>query len=273
MRVKATQSKQVLLECHFALFAGAVEKMSVLIETSLGNLVIDLFADICPMASLNFLKLCKIKYYNFCVFHSVQRGFTAQTGDPAGSGKGGESIYGILNGPSRKYFKHEIYPKLKHTRRGLVSMAALGGGGKDAEGLQLVNGSQFFITFGDNLDYLDGKYTIFGEVAEGFDVLDKIEDAYVDDDGRPYQDIRYITDGVLAAAPVPVCLQTVTNRIKHTIILDDPFPDPEGLAAKIPDRSPEPTKDMLEVSVTTPCFSVDPTRSTGVFEIYARRAD
>jgi peptidyl-prolyl cis-trans isomerase-like 4 len=120
--------------------------------------------------------------------------------------------------------KHELHPTLKHSRRGIISMAALGGGGADAQGFQLVNGSQFFITLGENLDYLDGKHTVFAEIAEGWDTLDKIENAFVDQDGRPLQDIR----------------------IKHTVILDDSFEDLPGLAKLIPDRSPEPTKDMLE---------------------------
>jgi peptidyl-prolyl cis-trans isomerase-like 4 len=113
----------------------------------------------------------------------------AQSGDPTGTGKGGESIFGMLGG--RKYFKHEHHETLKHERRGTVSMAALGGGGSDAQGFDLVNGSQFFITLGDNLDYLDGKHTVFGEIAEGWETLDKIENAFVDDDGRPLRDIRY----------------------------------------------------------------------------------
>lgn len=52
------------------------------------------------------------------------------------------------------------------------------------------NFSQFFITLGDDLDYLDGQHTVFGEVVEGFEVLDKINDAICDDEHRPYQDIR-----------------------------------------------------------------------------------
>ena len=84
-----------------------------------------------------------------------------------------------------------------------------------------VSGSQFFITLGDNLDSLDGKYTIFGRVAEGFDTLEKINDAYCDERGRPYRDIR----------------------IKHTIILEDPFPDPSGLQE--PPESPVPSKAQL----------------------------
>lgn len=84
-----------------------------------------------------------------------------------------------------------------------------------------VSGSQFFITLGDDLDSLDGKYTIFGRVAEGFDTLEKINDAYCDKKGRPYRDIR----------------------IKHTIVLEDPFPDPPGL--QVPSESPVPTKAQL----------------------------
>jgi len=49
---------------------------------------------------------------------------------------------------------------------------------------------QFFITLAENIDYLDGKHTVFGEVAEGFDVLQKFNEAYVDKDNRPYKDIR-----------------------------------------------------------------------------------
>ncbi|KAL0083448.1 RNA binding protein [Phycomyces blakesleeanus] len=143
----------------------------------------------------------------------------AQTGDPTGKGEKGESIYGILEGPSKRYFPAEINPKLKHTKRGTVSMAVAQDASVESGG---VSGSQFFITLADDLDYLDGKYTVFGEVAEGFDALDKINEAYCDNKGRPYRDIR----------------------IRHTVILDDPFPDPKGL--EIPDRSPVPTKEQLE---------------------------
>lgn len=53
-----------------------------------------------------------------------------------------------------------------------------------------LNASQFYITTGEDLDSLDEKYTIFGEVAEGMDVVDAINEAYCDEDGRPYQNIR-----------------------------------------------------------------------------------
>jgi peptidyl-prolyl cis-trans isomerase-like 4 len=91
----------------------------------------------------------------------------------------------------------------------------------DNDDIQGVSGSQFFITLGDELDSLDGKYTIFGRVAEGFDTLEKIDDTYCDENGRPYRDIR----------------------IKHAIVLEDPFPDPPGL--QIPPQSPVPSKAQL----------------------------
>jgi len=86
------------------------------------------------------------------------------------------------------------------------------------------NGSQFFITTANTaLDYLDEKHTIFGHVEEGVEVLDKINEAFCDDDGRPLQNIR----------------------IRHTVILDDPFPSFDNLP--IPDRSPEPVRDKFDV--------------------------
>ncbi|XP_004342931.1 peptidyl-prolyl cis-trans isomerase-like 4 [Capsaspora owczarzaki ATCC 30864] len=69
--------------------------MSVLVETSLGDIVIDLNVEHAPIASLNFLKLCKLKYYNYCLFHNIQRDFIVQTGDPTNTGRGGTSVFGI----------------------------------------------------------------------------------------------------------------------------------------------------------------------------------
>jgi cyclophilin family peptidyl-prolyl cis-trans isomerase len=71
--------------------------MSVLVETSLGSLTVDLFTEQCPKACLNFLKLCKLKYYHGCLFFSVQRDFIVQTGDPTGTGKGGSSVFGSVH--------------------------------------------------------------------------------------------------------------------------------------------------------------------------------
>ncbi|CAH8255571.1 unnamed protein product [Arabidopsis lyrata] len=182
--------------------------MSVLIVTSLGDIVIDLYPNKCPLTCKNFLKLCKIKYYNGCLFHTVQNDFTAQTGDPTGTGAGGDSIYKFLYGEQARFFRDEIHLDLKHSKTGTVAMAS---GGEN------LNASQFYFTLRDDLDYLDGKHTVFGEIAEGFDTLTRINEAYVDAKNRPYKNIR----------------------IKHIHILEDPFDDPPQLAEMIPDASPE----------------------------------
>ncbi len=171
--------------------------MAVLLETSLGDIVVDLYTDERPKCSINFLKLCKIKYYNYSLFHTVQRSFLAQAGDPKGTGQSGESIWGVIKGDKYRYFEMETTPRLKHLKMGTLSMV---NDGNDN------HGSQFVLTLGESLDYLDGMHTVFGEVAEGEDVLSKINEAYCDQDGRPYQDIR----------------------IYHTVVLEDPFDDPEG---------------------------------------------
>ena len=183
--------------------------MSVLVETSKGDIVIDLFTDLCPTACKNFLKLCKTKYYNFSLFHNVQEGSLVQTGDPTGTGTGGSSIYGQLYGEQARYFDDEIHRRLRHSRAGCVSMASAAPN---------ANGSQFFITVADEQTHLDDRYTLFGEVTEGLEVARDISNAYADADGRPYQNLR----------------------IRHTIVLEDPFDDPPGL--EVPDASPEPSE-------------------------------
>ena len=72
--------------------------MSVVIETTLGVITVDLYVKVRPKLCQNFLKLCKVKFYNCCLFHNVQPGFLAQTGDPSGTGRGGESIFKRLYG-------------------------------------------------------------------------------------------------------------------------------------------------------------------------------
>eukprot|EP01147_Barroeca_monosierra_P000524 gene524-3849_t len=191
--------------------------MAVLMETSLGDLEIDLYTEECPQESMNFLKLCKCKYYNFSLFHRVVRNFVAQTGDPTGRGQGGESIWGLISGSDFRFFRKNEENKFKHVKRGTLSFVNDGSN---------KHGSQFFITLAENIDSLDGKHSVFGEVAEeSYTTLAKINTAICDEKNQPYQDIR----------------------IRHTIILDDPFPDPEGLP--VPEQSPLPTKDQLETGL------------------------
>ncbi|KAM9704054.1 peptidyl-prolyl cis-trans isomerase-like 4 [Menidia menidia] len=211
--------------------------MAVLLETTLGDIVIDLFTEERPKTCLNFLKLCKIKYYNYCLIHNVQRDFIVQTGDPTGTGRGGESIYSKLYGDQARFFDAEKTPRIKHRKRGTVSMV---NNGTDQ------HGSQFLITAGENLNYLDGVHTVFGEVTEGMEVLTKINEAFVDKDFIPFQDIR----------------------INHTVILEDPFDDPAGLP--VPDRSPEPTKEQLDSGRIGADEDIDDTEGKAAEELEER---
>ena len=81
--------------------------MSVLVETSLGDVVIDLHVERSPAAASNFLKLCKIKYYNHALFHDVRPGQLVHTGDPTGTGRGGESVHGVLHPPSVWWYQEQ----------------------------------------------------------------------------------------------------------------------------------------------------------------------
>lgn len=200
--------------------------MSVVIETTLGDITVDLYIKRRPRACLNFLKLCKIKYYNYNLFHTVSRGFIAQTGDPTGSRKGGESIFGVIEGPHKRFFEPESNPRIKHTIMGLISFV----GNEDN-----MIGSQFFFTLGADLTYLDEKHCVFGEVVEGLDVLEIMNEAICDTDDRPYQDIR----------------------ITHTVILDDPLPDGDRL--RVPSRSPSPTPERLQGGRIAPDEEIDET--------------
>ncbi|KAF2637383.1 cyclophilin-like protein [Massarina eburnea CBS 473.64] len=198
--------------------------MSVLLETSLGDVIIDLLVEDAPYCCENFLKLCKTKYYNFAPVHSVQPNFSFQTGDPIGPNSkdsdGGRSIWGQLapSDPSRKTFRPEFAHKLKHAEMGTVSMATAPAPDNPDDRFAA---SQFIITLGQNIDFLDGKAAVFGQVVEGFDTLEKINAAFIDDRGQPLKDIR----------------------ILHTLILDDPYDDPAGLV--VPPESPLPSATQL----------------------------
>jgi peptidyl-prolyl cis-trans isomerase-like 4 len=185
--------------------------MSVVIETSLGDITVDLFTKERPKACFNFLKLCKLKYYNYCLFFDVKKNFIARTGDPTNSGTGGESIYWQDKSKHhrKKYFSAEQLPIIKHDKIGRVSMINNG---------QSKHGSQFFITLAADLDYLDKQgHTVFGQVVEGLDVLDRLNAILVDDNDHPLRD----------------------TCISHTVVLHDPYSDPSFVARLARQPSPD----------------------------------
>ena len=123
-------------------------------KTDKGDIKVQLFADRAPETVNNFVYLANEGFYNDTTFHRVIDGFMAQGGDPTGKGTGGPGYQ----------FADEIWPGAAFDRGGLLAMANAGPG---------TNGSQFFLTFGPT-EWLNGQHTIFGEIVEGMDVLDKI---------------------------------------------------------------------------------------------------
>lgn len=127
------------------------ENTRVLIKTSMGDIVVELYDKKAPKTVGNFLKLTNEGFYDGIIFHRVIPNFMVQTGDPTGTGTGG---------PGYK-FEDEFHPSLRHDQPGVLSMANSGPN---------TNGSQFFITEKPT-PWLDNKHSVFGRVVEGFDLV------------------------------------------------------------------------------------------------------
>jgi peptidyl-prolyl cis-trans isomerase B (cyclophilin B) len=142
--------------------------MQAVIDTTKGQIVLELFSDKCPRTVDNFTKLANKGFYNGVVFHRVIPNFMIQTGDPEGTGRGGPGYE----------FECELRPDLKH-ETGTLSMAHKGQCKHDkATGKKLsgacTNGSQFFITHRPT-SHLDGIHTVFGKVVTGQNVVNAIQ--------------------------------------------------------------------------------------------------
>jgi peptidyl-prolyl cis-trans isomerase B (cyclophilin B) len=177
---------------------SADEKL-VEMQTSMGTIKIKLFPKDAPKAVENFIKHSQEGYYNGLIFHRVIKDFMIQGGDPKGNGTGGESIYGH---PFEDEFSDHLF-----NIRGALSMANAGAN---------TNGSQFFIVQKTKVDpsmidqmkkagypdeiineykkeggtpWLDHRHTVFGQVVEGMDVVDKIAATPVDPQDKPKEDV------------------------------------------------------------------------------------
>lgn len=130
----------------------------VLLKTNQGDIKLKMKSDIAPKAVENFVTHSKNGYYDGLTFHRVIRDFMIQGGDPKGNGRGGESIWGTP-------FEDEFDSSVTFDKPYLLAMANSGFN---------TNGSQFFITV-EPTTWLNNKHTIFGEVIEGTEIVDKIE--------------------------------------------------------------------------------------------------
>lgn len=141
---------------------------AVELRTNRGSIRVRLFPKHAPQAVENFLGHVRSQYYDGTIFHRVIKDFMCQGGDPDGTGRGGQSIWG-------KPFADECTPELQFDRSGLLAMANAGPN---------TNGSQFFITTAAT-PWLNGNHTIFGEVEEGSEVVSAIENSPTDRSDRP----------------------------------------------------------------------------------------
>lgn len=154
-------------------------------NTNYGDFIAELYYDKVPMTVGNFVSLAEgtnskvdekykgKKFYDSLIFHRVMKDFMIQGGDPQGSGMGD---------PGYK-FPDETTPELKHDTLGVLSMANSGPN---------TNGSQFFITH-KATPWLDGKHTVFGKIAEGFNIVDSIANTQVAGANKPVEDITINT--------------------------------------------------------------------------------
>ena len=177
-----------------------------IMHTTMGDIKIKLFKDETPKTFENFTTHAKNGYYNGLIFHRVIKDFMIQGGDPTGTGCGGESIYG-------EKFQDEFHPEL-HNIRGALSMANAGPN---------TNGSQFFIVeasevpdgmleqmrgmadrgFPENTvkaysevggtPWLDFRHSVFGQVFDGMDVVEKIASVKTNGADRPLEDVKIIS--------------------------------------------------------------------------------
>ena len=144
---------------------------TALIKTNFGDIKIEFFTKDAPKTVNNFITLSKDGYYDNVIFHRVISGFMIQGGDPSGTGHGD---YGKYPGYE---FEDELNNQIPYSK-GIIAMANRGPN---------TNGSQFFIM---HVDYpLPYNYTIFGNVIEGIDIVDKIASVETDSSDRPLEDV------------------------------------------------------------------------------------
>lgn len=151
----------------------------ILLKTSEGNIIIDLYLEDMPITAGNFKKLVDEGYYDGIIFHRVIDGFMIQGGDPTGTGTGG---------PGYTIEDEYTNTELDKNNRGTLSMANTG---RPNSG-----GSQFFINLVNN-NFLDDRHPVFGKVVEGMEVVDIIGQTQTGLADKPIKEIKIIKAEIL----------------------------------------------------------------------------
>lgn len=201
----------LLLTCFVPhLFGGETmeaekEKHTVVLDTSMGQIQVEVYPAVAPRTVENFVGLVEKGYYNGVIFHRVIPDFMIQGGDPTGTGAGGRSIFGDK-------FDDEINPRsvglsesaIKANeqagyvyRDDLESMKVIYGKICMANAGPNTNGSQFFIVTRDACPWLDGRHTVFGKITSGMDIVEKIQNVKRNERDRPLEDISILKAYIL----------------------------------------------------------------------------
>jgi peptidylprolyl isomerase len=148
----------------------------VLLQTNMGDIVLEIYTKDMPITAGNFEKLISQKFYDGVIFHRIIDGFMIQGGDPKGTGMGGPG-----------YTIKDEFTSNNKNDRGTISMANAGPN---------TGGSQFFINLVNN-NFLDTKHPVFGKVIKGMDVVDKIAKVQTDHNDRPLKEVKILKAKVL----------------------------------------------------------------------------
>lgn len=161
---------------YFLFLNNPKTNKQVLLETSLGNITLEMFDSTMPITTSNFEKLISRGFYNGIIFHRVIPNFMIQSGDPQGTGRGGPG-----------YTIQDEFTENNSNDRGTISMA---NAGPDT------GGSQFFINIVNN-NYLDSKHPVFGRVIKGMEVVEAISSVPRDKNDKPLQEIKIISATII----------------------------------------------------------------------------
>lgn len=189
-------------EARWKIMRGSGKKALIQLQTTVGNINVEVHCDMAMRCGWNFVTLCKQGYYDNTVFHRLVPGFIVQGGDPSGTGAGGESAFG--NGQP---FRDEFDVRIRHDKRGILSMANSGPNS---------NGSQFFFTLAAT-PHLDNKHAVFGRVVGGLQTLDRMEAIGADSKTeRPLEEIK-INTVIVYSDPLDEADQLLEDFIRENM--------------------------------------------------------
>lgn len=187
--------KRLILILIFLLpLAGAAKKSKrvyVEMETTMGSIQLVLYNDT-PLHRDNFVKLVKEGFYDGLLFHRVIKGFMIQGGDPDSRNAAPGQLLG--EGEAGPAIDAEIEPYIRHKRGALAAARE----GDDVNPERKSSSCQFYIAWG-KYAHLDGKYTVFGEVTQGLDVVESINGVATDANDRPVADVRIVKARIIPA--------------------------------------------------------------------------